>query len=311
MKENKRNSTFGKEVEYFNGKEWKTISSYSRGDKILTFFAEDNHVELLEPIQYIRKNNTLYRVQIKGLDFSLNGGATFIGEYRNSYKSQNADYDSNVKIQYIVTMEEMVNSNFVICSHFKAYNTFKYNSTTTSMLSSDQLRIMALSIMYGEIDGMWCTLRTKNKNLYKHLLKCINHERINHKKISSKDEYIVEYLMPRSKELFCTSPLMLSAEEVIVLVDEFDKGFAKNKMMCNDSQIKDFIQLVYAMYGKRIIVNDKHITKSQNGYTLLEREGKHERSKERLCYSFTTRSGYFVIRNNGRIYIVGDLKRQG
>ena len=50
-----RNTFFGENMEYFNGQEWKYIKDYKRGEKVLTYFPKDKHVELLLPLNYIKR----------------------------------------------------------------------------------------------------------------------------------------------------------------------------------------------------------------------------------------------------------------
>lgn len=302
---NKRKSAFGKEVEIYNGTEWKSISKYRKGEKILCFFWEDNEnrVELLEPLAYIKhRNNDMVRIKIQKMDFSLNRDAIFIG-----------DYDGNSpdsKQKSICTTQQAIDGNFAIFAHCRAYSSFTYNSTTTSMLSADQLRVMTLSIMYGEItNGMYCTLKTKSKTLKKHLQKCLKGGKIKSKVVMEGEEAIFSYILPRAKELFCTSPLMLSNSEIYIVIDELNRGFEKNKIRCEDVQIQTFIQMVYARSGRRVQIYNNDIKRSNNGFTLLERRCKYCRSRETMEYSFTTRGGYFMIRVNGTILAVGDYAK--
>ena len=301
---NTRKSAYSQEVEFYNGTEWKSISQYKKGEKVLSFFWEDNHTELLEPIEYIKmKNSNMVRLKVKGLNMSLDRQTTFIGDYRDGV------YDDCRKT--IFSLEQALNNNYAVFVHCRAYNSFSYPTTTTSMLSADRLKVMTLSIMYGEINGLHCTLKTKNKTLKKHMVRCLKNSKIDYKSKLIDGENVFTYILPRAKDVFCNNPLMLSDSEVHIVMDELEMGFVKNKMLCDDKEVQDFIQMVYARGGKRVIIDykAKALRKSKNGYTLIERNASHCKSSEKIQYSFTTKGGYFVIRNNGRIFVLGDYKR--
>lgn len=47
------------DTEYFNGTEWKKISDYSYGDKVLQY-NKDGSAELVYPTDYIKNNVIIY-----------------------------------------------------------------------------------------------------------------------------------------------------------------------------------------------------------------------------------------------------------
>ena len=81
-----RNTFFGENMEYFNGQEWKYIKDYKRGEKVLTYFPKDKHVELLLPLNYIkRKSKGLNRIIFqRKLDILINDEGIFFGKYRDT-----------------------------------------------------------------------------------------------------------------------------------------------------------------------------------------------------------------------------------
>ena len=51
-----RKGLFSGDVEFFNGIEWKPLSKYKKGDKVLVW-NENRTVELSTPIAYIKKKS--------------------------------------------------------------------------------------------------------------------------------------------------------------------------------------------------------------------------------------------------------------
>lgn len=88
-----RNTFFGENMEYFNGQEWKYIKDYKRGEKVLTYFPKDKHVELLLPLNYIkRKSKGLNRITFqRKLDILINDEGIFFGKYRDTSINEYGD----------------------------------------------------------------------------------------------------------------------------------------------------------------------------------------------------------------------------
>ena len=71
--------------------------------------------------------------------------------------------------------------------------------------------------------------------------------------------------------------------------------------------VLDFIQMVYALYGKACYKKENYLVRRKKVGTELNIK-EVDYIKTRFEYSFTTRSGYIVIRNCGIIYVMGDYK---
>lgn len=306
MKNEIRKTTFGSEVEYFNGKEWKSISEYKKGEKVLIFFQDDRHAELLEPINYIKINkaNQLNKFTSSVYSFSINQDAEFLGDYLNS---------SNIPMLSAFTLHYACSMDFNSFSHHRLYTTFNYTSNTSSMLDEERLRLMVMSVIKGEInDHNKCTIKTDSENEMKEIRKYLTRGRINDKSIVEKNgRYIIEYMLPRGKKIFLKNPMIFNIQEIKILVDEIDHWSNGNKVVPLEVDCLDFLQMVYAIYGlKTIVRNKKELRKFQTSFTTITRQScKIKKSKEKVQYSFTTKSGAIVLRNNGSIIVMSDYKK--
>ena len=307
-----RNTLFGKNIEYFNGTEWKKISEYKNGEKILTFFLDDRHVELLQPIKYIkRKSEGLNRFIAKGskMDICLSDDAEFIGQLRSPERDSNGE--KIYKYSNQITNFALHEANDNKFSNCLLFNTFNYNFTTCSQLTENKMILMLRSIMYGRIENNnTCYIEWDKKEIFEKevrlweilLNKCkIRFNRNNRK-------YYIEFRLPRSKDVFLKSVFSYSYEEIRFIVDEIDRmNNMKHIIKPKDIDSLDFIQMVYALYGKTCYKKDDHLVRRNNMGTRLQIK-EIDYFRTRYEYSFTTRSGYIVIRNNGIIYVFGDYK---
>ena len=313
-----RDTLFGGNVEYFNGNEWKQIQNYKKGERILIFYPEEKRAELSLPLDYIkRKSNGLNRVTAKGkrMDILISDNAEFIGKYRDTNLDEygeNTDRYSNRISNF--TLNEAIHSgkNFGIFSHCMIFNTFNYNLNTNSQLTENKMILMLKSIMYGRIennntcyiewgDGEFTEREVKKWEVL--LNKCkIRYDRNNRKKV-------LTFRLPRSKDVFLQSALSLSYDEIVFIVDKIDRmNNMSDIIKPRDIESLDFIQMIYALYGKPLIKRKDHlIRRHTQGLRVNIKEVNHFRSK--FEYSFTTKSGYIIIRNNGCIMTFGDFKK--
>lgn len=312
-----RNTLFGKNVEFFDGTRWKKISEYEKGDKVLTFFLEDKHVELLQPICYIkRKSKGLNRVIAKGnkLDICLSDEAEFIGQYRSSGKTVEGDslYKFNDQISNF-TLEEAhhVGLNYRKFSHCLIYNTFNYNFTTCSQLTENKMILMLRSIMYGRIENNnTCWVEWEDKETFEKEVRSweilLNKCKI---KFTRENRWrYIKFRLPRNKDVFIKNIFSYSYEEIRFIVDEIDRMNNMHHIIKpKDIDSLDFIQMVYALYGKACYKKENYLVRRKKVGTELNIK-EVDYIKTRFEYSFTTRSGYIVIRNCGIIYVMGDYK---
>lgn len=89
------------DTEYFNGDEWKKISKYKKGDKVLQYDIETREATLAEPLDYIKSyKEELYHVIGKGIDQCLSP------DHRMLYKDENGD----IQIKYAEEVKQLCES---------------------------------------------------------------------------------------------------------------------------------------------------------------------------------------------------------
>lgn len=299
-----RNSFFGGDIEYFNGNEWVKISNYNKKDKVMTFF-EDEHCELLTPIEYIKvKSKGLNRIEtMPKLNLVISDEALFLGRYR-----QNDVKDFNTKFTFKVAYE----NNYHRFSHALLYSVFKYdNGGCNSMLSKDNLIVMLMSITLGEIQGSNCTIVVKEYNKYINCISFLKRGKVNYKTSrTKKKEYMLKFRLPRNYDIFIKNPLTFSTDEIVAMVDEFRiLTDYKDKVKLNNPEVYDFIQMIFALYGKRVAIKDGQLIFYKTLGVKIQDVKSVEYEKVDFQYSFTTKSGFLLLRSNGFIFTMGDYKK--
>lgn len=316
------------DTEYFNGTEWKKISDYSYGDKVLQY-NKDGSAELVYPTDYIKKQCD-YLSLIKS-KYGVNQCVS--DEHRIVYQTSK----KNLAIKTFAELKEQhAGSKHGFIGKF--YTTFNYSGKGIP-LSEFEIRLMCAIIC----DGHFC-------NLYKDKSTC----RINLKKERKKQrlEWILGKLnMPIDKHQW--NPKDLGYNSYLVKAPRIEKEFSNFWYDCNKEQMAiicdeilnwdgyitpkrknfssiskktiDFIQFCFACCGYRstISIDDrlgqKHyknicysltITKRNMVSIFASNNPKKEfpiyKTKDGYKYCFSVPSGMLVLRREGRINITGN-----
>lgn len=310
-----RNTFFGENMEYFNGQEWKYIKDYKRGEKILTYFPKDKHVELLLPLNYIkRKSKGLNRIIFqRKLDILINDEGIFFGKYRDTGMNEYGDKIFRHDNRYMDIMTKDIPLKKSIFSHFLFINTFTYISNNSSQLTENKMELMLRSIMYGDIDkSNVCTLDMRDESIEKFEKTMKPWEVLLNKcKVRYKKDVrwrTLSFSLPRDKDVFLKSILNYSYDEIRFIVDKLDRlNDMKNKIIPKNKDSLDFIQMAYTLYGIPCHKYEDYLLKMNN--LGLRTDVKDMRLfRSRYEYSFTVKTGYVVLRNNGIIMVFRDYK---
>lgn len=316
-----------RDTEFFNGKGWKKISEYKKGEKVLQY-NEDGTAKLVKPLKYHKKEAVqMWRVTTKHrLDM-------VVSEFHNIvYKSVGSN---EVKIKPFHDIRLRIDKN---------KNGFAGNIPKTFMfdgngvdISDDVIRLM-VAVM---ADGSFVK---NNTNLcYVGLVKKRKRDRIKMllancglEYTMSKDKKFFKFYAPYKFKHYPLSWYGMSNRQLMIVLDEmkhwdgcqFEKGHVPSFTTIHKKDA-DFIQFAYTAcgYAAYIVKRDRWdewqyidgrlIDNSKPSYTvcsgvksnivsLKKAKVKPFKTVDGKMYCFTMPSGMWIMRRNDRIIVTGN-----
>ncbi len=321
------------DTEYFNGKEWKKISQYQEGEKVLQY-NKDGTSELVYPQQYHKyKCNYLYHLQsYYGIDqcLSLEHNVVYLTSKNNLAVKPFSE---------VLKMHNKSKNGF----SGKFITTFNYNGKGIS-LTNEEIKVMCAVICDGNFQKRkhltsMCRVNVKKQRKKEELEKILKDAKIPYKKkqYNPKDLGYNTYFFnaPIVTKTFDSSWYECSKHQLEIIVDnilKWDGSIQKNGRMSFSTTNKtnaDFIQFAFTVCGYRstIYINDRRgtrqgeyirksveyqviISKNQKTSSLVNTKNKIEiplyKTKDGYKYCFTVNSHMLVLRRNNRIFVTGN-----
>lgn len=325
------------DTEYFNGKEWKKISDYTIGDKVLQYNA-DGIAELVTPQRYIKSPcDELYLLQ------SITGVDQCVSEDHNLVYMTSKGHLAKKSVKDMLSMHEKSNKGF----SGKFYTTFRYEQGCGVDLTDDEIRLMCAIICDGHFPNIFkdkdiVRINLKKERKKKRLEMLLKRCGIPYRKeqYNPHDLQYNTYLFhaPRHEKEFGDYWYGCSANQFAIIADEilYWDGCIKNESRRNSSYSSnskkniDFVQFAFATIGVRTHINiDNRVGKPHSGgkyvyktigYSLTICKTKNPslinpvkkktfgkvKTKDGFKYCFTVPSGMLVLRRNGNINITGN-----
>lgn len=325
------NSCVDCDTEYFNGKEWKKISEYTKGDKVLQYNA-DGTSKLVYPSRYIKEPcNMLHLMKTqRGVNQCLSDehNVVYMTSKGNIAKKSMSD---------LIRMHNGSKSGF----KGKFYTTFKYSGEGIE-LTDAQIRVMCAVICDGTFktgffDKSIVRINLKKKRKKIRLEKLLKDACIEYRKeqYNPKDKEYSNYFFsaPRIDKEFGEYWYNCNAHQLSIIADEIMHwdGYMRNMIFCQKSKKTiDFIQIAFASIGKRTSIYEddrvgkfysdgKYKYKSKyynlkvcsNNMVSIENPKVKTKiidyvTKDGYKYCFTVPSGMLILRREGRINITGN-----
>lgn len=319
------------DTEYFNGAEWKKISEYTNGEKVLQY-NNDGTAELVYPQRYIKTPcDTLHLMKTK---FGVN--QCVCDEHNIVYQTSKGNL-AKKRMFDLITQHNNSKNGF----SGRFYTTFKYSGVGVD-LTDEQIRIMCAVICDGSFKNgfankkmvrMNLKKRTKKERLERLLLDAnilYRKEQYNPKDLEY-NNYIFE--APRAEKEFGDFWYNCNAHQLEVIADEimyWDGCVSHGSYSSTSKKNIDFIQFAFASCGKRTSIyvdnrvgkphrDGKYIYKSiaydlnvcsNNMVSMINTKNKTQiqdyQTKDGLKYCFTVPSGMLVLRREGNINITGN-----
>lgn len=320
-------------TEYFNGYEWKKISEYSEGEKVLQY-NEDGTATPVEPLAYHKlpeTKMTLVKTDLGSINQCLSNEHTVV--YRTS-----KGHIAKLPFYEVKKRHREVKQGF----YGKFITFFNYDGVGID-LTDEQLRVMVMVIGDGHFPSMTsrCVVRIKKERKHERIRMLLANANIPYVEKESVDDYLVfTFVAPLRLKEFDSSWYQCSNHQLQVICDEVlhwdgsvDKK-GRQRFAANVKSSAEFIQFAFSATGHRAtlterdrtgeIYSNKHgeyIRKSKEYNVQIAKNkwvslfAKSEDKKTPLIevtpedghkYCFTVPSGMWVMRREGRICVTGN-----
>lgn len=326
------------DTEYFNGSEWKYISDYSNGDKVLQY-NKDGTAELVSPLRFIKqpKDYLWHFETMYGLDqcLSENHNCILVSTKNNLHEEK---FESIMKRQNDLKF------------HDKFITAFNYSGKGVD-ISDDALRLMIAASADASYDynadETWNTynrarFRLKKARKISRLINIIKNLHLDYDiKTFENDDHVNIYVyLPYRIREFPVEWYNCSKHQLKIIAEEimyWDGDYVnKNRYSTAIKSNADFVQFVFSALGKRasILENDRrgriqtvnkkeYVTKSVE-YTVsisdrvnvglcCDKRKNYKptqfekyKTKDGYEYCFTVPSHMLVLRRNNKIFITGN-----
>lgn len=319
------------DTEYFNGVEWKKISEYTNGDKVLQY-EQDGTASLVTPLRYIKeKCDSLHLMKTK---FGVN--QCICDEHNVVYETSKGHLAKKQMCDLIKQHNETRNG---FSGRF--YTTFKYSGDGID-LTDDEIRLMCAVICDGTFkngfaDKSIVRLNIKKQRKKERLELLLSKCGIEYRKeqYNPKDLEFSNYLFksPRIEKEFGDYWYNCNSKQLAIVADEimyWDGCISHGSYSSSNKRNIDFVQFAFASCGKRtsIYVDDrvgKHHSNSKYVYKSIcydlnvcsnnmvsivnpkeKTQIKEYKTKDGYKYCFTVPSGMLVLRRGGNINVTGN-----
>lgn len=316
------------ETEYFNGIQWKKISEYHEGERVLQYNS-DGTSTLVYPEQYHKYPCD----EFWELKSSHGINQMLSDEHNLVYLSSKGNLVKKNIIDFIVQHNATKYG-----TECKFITTFDYNERSGIPLTDEQIRVMCMVISDGYFpykNGNKCHVRVKKGRKKKRAIKLLQEANIPFEahQWNKKDLEYVTYVFhaPLRMKVYGEYWYSCNSHQLNIIADECINwdGSQNNGRMTYSTTIKesaDFIQFAFSASGYRshIGVSDRRNDPDRSRpieYTISKVKAKNPslrsnsgkkiiinkvKASNGYKYCFTVPSGMLVLRRNGDINITGN-----
>lgn len=314
------------DTEFFNGYEWKKISTYNESDYVLQY-TESGRAELVKPFRYIKqKQDTLWHFKTKyGIDQCLSD-------------NHNVYYITSKGNLYHKTMKEVRENHEISTFKGRFISAFDYSGKGIS-LTDDEIRLMVAVFADGSITHKRIRFNLKKQRKVARLIKLLNDCDIDYTYRYSDTTcyHNISFEPPILCKHYPKDWYNCSKHQFNVIADEvmfWDGRYGENNGFTTTSkEDADFIQFVYnslGYYASISTVDRRGYKKYNKGYEYCvksvyyvvnyskeylktlncskDNKTKIEeyKTKDGYEYCFTVPSGMLVLRRNNCVFVTGN-----
>ena len=323
------------DTEFLTSNGWKKISDYVDGDDV---FQIDSALQgsFKNPLAYVKKpcNEFLHFKTQKGVDMMLSE------EHRIAYFTERRKNEVS-----FITAKDAKEVHDAQTTGFrgKIPTTFSYNGAGMD-ISEDNLRLQIAVNADGWIknDGTGlCSIRVKKERKIKRLIELLERTGTKYHRFDlSGDRVEFSFISPLKKKGIDFSWYVLNKEQLCIFEDEvkyWDGDVRTGRFSTVDKFEADFVQFVYSSVGYRSTVSvieenesllpkndgtgESRVYKTKKLYIVSKAKNKTVsfrktpesspeisvvKSLDGFKYCFTTETGMFLARRNGKIFVTGN-----
>lgn len=313
-------------TEFFTGTGWKNIEEYSLGDRVLQFNPTTNATNLVNPSEFIDLPvDQFYNIKNRRVDFTTS----------ETHKHLLVSEKNNKYVNKSTKEIEDIHKNTVRGNRYKLVTSFNYNGEGVSY-TDDEIRLMvalfADATLLKQENKYRVSLKKDRKiSRFKNLLKACE---IEYREYKENDFTRFEFYSNQSDKEFesywynCSqSQLNVVCDEVLLwdgsITDRSEENHKELKSFSTTSiKSRDFIQFAFTATGNDVSIHTDTRDGRIDCYQIVVNNttgvgiSKNERSESTTkvdrvntganMYCFTVPSGYFVVRQNGKIYVSGN-----
>lgn len=318
------------DTEYFNGTEWKKISTYKRGsqEKVLQYNLNGT-AELVIPDNYIVNENISNLVHFRnhyGLDMVLSNDHRIFA-YKN-YQKYKMGIRKSLTYE-IMTVDEYIQRDGSKERHIPT--TFRMNAPGLP-LNEQIIRLLVCVYADGTWNGDRIVVNVKKDRKKERIEKLLKEANIGY---SRRDIYNTQYSIfsfyapTQQKEWFVDKQftpkwLNCSDEQAKIIIDEcvywdgsIEEGNRLGAYYSSKKQEIDILQFLLARIGYRGTISDNTSTVSKvpsyrlrwterNVHNLEFAEISNYQTRDGKSYCFSVPSTLLVLRRNNKIFITGN-----
>lgn len=312
------------DTEFFNGREWKKISEYEEGEKVLQY-NEDGTATLVKPLKYhVYDAEYLWNVTSKRMDMAIseNHNVVYYTTSKNPKLMIKPFHDIRIAIE---------NNKDGFCGNIP--KTFEYSGKGLK-ISDEKIRLMVAIFADGYFPNKTtqCYVGLKKKRKIKRLKMLLKANNIDYR---IKNDFFIFYA-PKNCKHYPKKWYNMNIHQLSVVIDEMKNWngcqFEVNHMpsfVTTSKKDADFIQFAYTSLGYPAYITTRdrrdtekyivdHYIKSEkisycvcSGYVskiASLRKAKVEKYKtvDGKMYCFTMPSKMWVMRRNDKIIVTGN-----
>ena len=327
------------DTEFFNGVEWKKISEYKKGDKVLQYNM-DRTASLVYPKDYVKKQceeMTLLKTTTGAINQCLSDEHNVVYVTSKGNITKKPFYE--VKKMHLST-ERGFTGKFI--------SAFDYEGEGID-LTPEQIRVMIMVIADGHFNKRdnsgWCILHIKKQRKKERARLLLEQAGIEYKESERANGYSdIRFYAPRLEKKFEPYWYNCNKEQLKIVCDEVlhwdgNTTTGRDRYGTVVKSDADFVQFAFTSLGKRTIVHTRnrvgqsykdkasegyirknleyevHISKKAKLLSIMGDDRNNYKNKATMTpyktkdgykYCFEVDSGMLVLRREGRIFITGN-----
>lgn len=314
------------DTEFFNGREWKRIADYTKGEKVLQYNA-DGTAELVEPEKYVTYDaDTLWYVYSQRMEMCVSDGHRVVYYTTSKKPKLMTKQFSEIRAAYESNKEGF-------CGNVP--KTFSYSGKGID-LSECVIRLMVAVFADGSFhkgtDSCLCSIGLVKERKRKRLKMLLKQCGIEYKE----DEKFFTFYAPFREKHYPKEWYDMSQKQLKIVLDEmkhwdgcqFEIGHVPS-FVSNSKEDADFIQFAYTATGYSAYITtrdrigeenfcDGHMIKTKNLSYVVCSGLKSKiaslrkiwiepyKTKDGKKYCFTMPSTMWVMRKNNKIIVTGN-----